>query len=188
MCCDLAGSVGSQKHWLWDIARKRNKFLLFSIVLRILVAHNLGITGPIQVGFSAKCTSPNEDFNQIKKLKMSHVLLPTDFPRSIASHIACFWRRFPKSYMSILKVGQLGAFDMPHKRWHNKSSTDVSLTLTCEVYNIAHTSITMACRELIWVEVGVAEYMFRLTSGYLCIHVVTQPWVHYWTSSNFSAE
>ncbi len=22
MCCDLAGSVGSQEHWLWDTARK----------------------------------------------------------------------------------------------------------------------------------------------------------------------
>ena len=32
MCCDLAGSVRSRQHWLW--ARKRNEFLLFSIVLR----------------------------------------------------------------------------------------------------------------------------------------------------------
>ncbi len=36
MCCDLAGSVGSQRHWLWDITRKRNEFLLLCIVLRIL--------------------------------------------------------------------------------------------------------------------------------------------------------
>ena len=36
MCCNLAESFGSREHWLWDIARKRNKFLLFSIVLRIL--------------------------------------------------------------------------------------------------------------------------------------------------------
>ncbi len=37
MCYDLAGSVGSRQHWLWDIATKRNEFLLFnffSIVLR----------------------------------------------------------------------------------------------------------------------------------------------------------
>ncbi len=27
------------------------------------IAHNLGTTGPIQVGFSAKCTSPNDDIN-----------------------------------------------------------------------------------------------------------------------------
>ncbi len=30
------------------------------------IAHNLGTTGPIQVGFSAKCTSTNKDFNQIE--------------------------------------------------------------------------------------------------------------------------
>ncbi len=60
--------------------RKRNEFVLFSIVLRI--AYNLKTTGPIQVGFSAKC---NEHFNQItgnRKLKMSHVRVPTDFLRS----------------------------------------------------------------------------------------------------------
>ncbi len=28
------------------------------------IAHNLGTTGPIQVGFSAKCISPNGHFNQ----------------------------------------------------------------------------------------------------------------------------
>ncbi len=36
MCCDLAGSVRSRQHWLWDIARKINEFLLFSFVPRIL--------------------------------------------------------------------------------------------------------------------------------------------------------
>ena len=30
------------------------------------IAHNLGTTGPIEVGFSAKCTSPNECFSQIE--------------------------------------------------------------------------------------------------------------------------
>ncbi len=33
------------------------------------ISHNLGTTGPNQVGFSAKCTSPNEDFNQIENWK-----------------------------------------------------------------------------------------------------------------------
>ena len=52
--------------------RKSSECVLFSIVLRILqFTHNLGSTGPIQVGFSAKCASPNEHFNQIEnKLKM----------------------------------------------------------------------------------------------------------------------
>ncbi len=31
-----------------------------------LIAHNFGTTGPIQVRFLAKCTSPNKDFNQIE--------------------------------------------------------------------------------------------------------------------------
>ena len=30
------------------------------------IAHNFGTTGPIQVGFSTKCTSPYEQFNQIE--------------------------------------------------------------------------------------------------------------------------
>ena len=34
--CDLAESVRSWEHWLCDLARKRNAFLLFSIVLRII--------------------------------------------------------------------------------------------------------------------------------------------------------
>ena len=33
MCCDLVGWVGSREHWLWDIPRKRNEFLLFSITI-----------------------------------------------------------------------------------------------------------------------------------------------------------
>ncbi len=69
MCCDLAGSVGSREHWLWDTARKRNAFLLFSIVLKSFNCYSFGTIGPLQVGFSAKCTSPNEDFNQIENWK-----------------------------------------------------------------------------------------------------------------------
>ncbi len=67
---DLAESVKSQEHLLWDIARMRNEFLLFSIVLKSpSITHNFGTTGSIQVGFSAKCTSPNEYFNQIENWK-----------------------------------------------------------------------------------------------------------------------
>ncbi len=46
------------------------------------IAHNFGTTAPIQVGFSAKCTSPNEHLSN-RKLKMSHVWVPTDFPSRI---------------------------------------------------------------------------------------------------------
>ena len=77
----LQSSRISWKHWLWDTARKRNAFLLFSIVLRIFQSFNFGTTGPIQVGFSAKCTSPNEDINQIENWKC-HIfnfrLIPLD--------------------------------------------------------------------------------------------------------------
>ena len=48
----------------------------------LIIAQNLGTTGPIQVGFAAKCTSQNQHFNQIGKLKMLHVRLQTDSPRS----------------------------------------------------------------------------------------------------------
>ncbi len=48
------------------------------------IAHNVGTTGPFQVGLSAKCTSPNEYFKQ--KLKMSHVQVPTEFPKSQLHH------------------------------------------------------------------------------------------------------
>ncbi len=68
MCCDLVESVGSGEHCLWDTSRKRNEFLLFSIVLRIL---QLLITlEPLaQVEFSAKCTSQDKHFNQIENWK-----------------------------------------------------------------------------------------------------------------------
>ena len=38
-------------------SQKRNEFLLFSIVLRSLIVCNFKTTGPIQMGFSAKCKS-----------------------------------------------------------------------------------------------------------------------------------
>ncbi len=71
MCCDLVGSVGSRQHWLWDIARKK-EWICFE---NHSIAHNLGTTGPILVGFSAKCTCPNEHFNQNWKCHMSEFRL-----------------------------------------------------------------------------------------------------------------
>ncbi len=51
--------------------------------LRLILAlvPNFGTTSPIQVGFSAKCTSPSEDFNQIENWKchmFDFQLLPLD--------------------------------------------------------------------------------------------------------------
>ncbi len=58
-------------------------FFCFLLSSESFIAHNLGTAGPIQVGFSAKCTCTNENFNQIKKeMKVPHVRLPTGSPRS----------------------------------------------------------------------------------------------------------
>ncbi len=66
MCCDLAESVGSQDHWLWDTARKIEYFCCFLLFWESLTCYNFGTTGLIQVRFSAQCTSSNEHFNWIK--------------------------------------------------------------------------------------------------------------------------
>ncbi len=63
----FSGSVGRQEHWLWDTDRKRNAILLcFLLFWESFIWYSFGTTGPIQVGFSAKCVLPNEDFNQIE--------------------------------------------------------------------------------------------------------------------------
>ncbi len=59
-----------------ELIVKKGKKELNSIVFYPSMAYNFGTTGPIQVGFSAKCTSPNDDFNQIKK-KPENVTCPT---------------------------------------------------------------------------------------------------------------
>ncbi len=47
-------------------SQKKDEFLLFSIVLRILqLLITLEPLDQFQVGSSAECTSPDEDFNQI---------------------------------------------------------------------------------------------------------------------------
>ena len=40
LCCDPAESVGSREHWLWDIAWKRNGFLVFYCFVNPSVTHN----------------------------------------------------------------------------------------------------------------------------------------------------
>ncbi len=53
-----------------DVFRKRNEFVLFSIVLRFLqLLINSEPLVQFRWGFSAKCTSPNEHFNQIENWK-----------------------------------------------------------------------------------------------------------------------
>ncbi len=50
--------------------QKNECIFLFFIVFRLFqYCYNFGTTGPIQIGFSGKCTSPNVDFNQIENWK-----------------------------------------------------------------------------------------------------------------------
>ncbi len=56
------------------IVRYSQKKELFSFVFCCFgnpsIAYNFGTTGLIQVGFSAKCTSPNKHFNKIENCHM----------------------------------------------------------------------------------------------------------------------
>ncbi len=58
MCCDIAGLIGSFEHWLWDTTRKRDAliFCCFPLFWESFNCYSFRTTGPIQVGFSAKCT------------------------------------------------------------------------------------------------------------------------------------
>ena len=51
------------------IQKKKHISIVFYCSESLSIAHNLGTTGPIQVWFSAKCTFPNEHFNQIENRK-----------------------------------------------------------------------------------------------------------------------
>ena len=46
--------------------KKGMHFFCFLLFWESFNCYNFGTTGPIWVGFSAKCTSPNEDFNQME--------------------------------------------------------------------------------------------------------------------------
>ena len=114
MWCDLVESVTSREHWLWEITRKRNEFLLFSIViiLRILQLLKFGLEPLVRFkwGFSAKCASPNGHFHQIENWKchmFDIVRLHTDFPRS--HHIWSIIQKFcnKKIYKKVSKTFEL---------------------------------------------------------------------------------
>ncbi len=92
-CCDLAESVGSQEHWLWDVTRKRNEVLLFSIVLRIiqLLIRTLEPLVRFRWGFQQNVPrASNEHFNlqSNRKLIMSHVRLQTGFPLDCITNVS----------------------------------------------------------------------------------------------------
>ncbi len=54
---------------------KRMDFFCFLLFENPSIAHNFGTTGWIQVGFSAKCTSPNEHLIENWKWRMSELQL-----------------------------------------------------------------------------------------------------------------
>ncbi len=66
MCYNVAESVGSVSI---DCEIQPEKGIDFFCFGNHSVVHNFGTTGPIHVGFSAICTSPNEHFNQIENWK-----------------------------------------------------------------------------------------------------------------------
>ena len=71
-------------------SEKGTLFLLFSIVLRIFqLLYNVGTTAPIQVRFSVKCTSPNEDF-KTENVTFTHMI---NFRLISLNHITlcCFY-------------------------------------------------------------------------------------------------
>ncbi len=49
--------------------KKKSISIVFYCSGNLSIAHNLGTTGSIQAGFSAKCSSPNEHLNQIENWK-----------------------------------------------------------------------------------------------------------------------
>ena len=103
MSCDLAASVGSLQHWLWDTARKMNAFLCFLLFWNSFTWYNFGTTDWIQVGFSAKCTSSTEDFNQIENWKC-HML---DFQLIPLDCITYYWKEV--NFNIFTTINQLAA-------------------------------------------------------------------------------
>ena len=84
-CCLVSrvlGSSGISRKSAALIVRYSHKKKRISIVFYCFenpsIAHNLGTTGPIQVGFSAKCTSPSEHFNHTKCHMFEFRLIPLD--------------------------------------------------------------------------------------------------------------
>ena len=76
MCCDLVESVGCQ-----DNQKKEWIAFVFYCLENPSGAHKFGTTGPIHVGVSAQCTSPNEHLNQVENKKchmFNFRLIPLD--------------------------------------------------------------------------------------------------------------
>ncbi len=77
-------------------------FVIFFCSENPSIACNLGTTGPIQVGFSAKCTSLNEVFNQIENWKC---------------HMCDFWL-IPLDHITICSLVSMMAFHLRKQQYH----------------------------------------------------------------------
>ncbi len=105
MCCDLAGSVRSIDSEIQP--EKEMYFFCFLLFWESFNCCNFGNTGPIQVAFSTKCTSPNEDFWSNRKLKMSYIRLLTNSPRSHHT----FWNPVKPSHLKQFSMDDGNALD-----------------------------------------------------------------------------
>ena len=115
MCCNLAESVGTWK--LGElIVRYSQKKEWISFVFYCFEnpsnAHNFGTTGPIQVGFSAKCTSPNEHINQIENWKC-HIF---DFRLISLDRITYNDRYHSTNYVDCFLIQPITTFQVPGKK------------------------------------------------------------------------
>ena len=82
LCCNLVGSVKKSAALIVRYSQKKEWIsIVFYCSNYPSIAHNLGTTGLIQVGFLPKCTSSNEELNQIENWKCNMCnfrLIPLD--------------------------------------------------------------------------------------------------------------
>ncbi len=94
ICCNLAGSVGSQQHWLWDIAEKEINFYCFLLLWELFNCSWPWNHWTDSSGVFSKMYLSKWALQSNRKLKMSHVGVPTDPTRyciTYASSSSCVY-------------------------------------------------------------------------------------------------
>ena len=120
MCCDLAGSVGSRQHWLWDIARKRNEFLLFSIILRTLQLL-IALEPLYRFKWSFQQNVPLQEFQLITLDRIKNIIFYCILGQFVLPLCGQRFFFFPvlslktktKKTIKFLKVMRAGSWDIP---------------------------------------------------------------------------
>ena len=83
LCCYLAESVGCREYWLWENSQKKEWiYFVFYCFVNPSIAPTFGTTDPILAGVFSKMYFSKWTLQSSRKLKMSHVQLQTDSPRS----------------------------------------------------------------------------------------------------------